>query len=48
MKFLEHGSVGLDKPDEAKIRKKALRYVMIEGELYKKSFTLLYLKCLVR
>ena len=43
--YLENPTVSSD-PDSAKIRIKVTRYTLINGVLYKKSFTLPYLRCL--
>ena len=44
MAQLETGWLPMDKMEERKISVKALRYVLIEGVLYKKSFLIPYLK----
>ena len=42
---MENSTISSD-PELAKTRIKASRYILIDGVLYKKSFTLPYLRCL--
>ena len=44
---LKIGWLPTDKMEARKIYVKALRYTLIEGVLYKKSFLIPYLKCLM-
>ncbi|GLT32923.1 hypothetical protein SLA2020_075530 [Shorea laevis] len=44
--YLHDGTVPNDKLEEMKLRKKAARYTLIDGTLYKRSYSLPLLRCL--
>ncbi|XP_043716321.1 uncharacterized protein LOC122664535 [Telopea speciosissima] len=44
--YLQEGALPTDKDEAKRIRMRAVRYIMIEGTLCKKAFTMPYLKCL--
>ncbi|KAM2294228.1 hypothetical protein ACFX1S_034158 [Malus domestica] len=45
-KFLAHGALPIDKVQAKQIRYKSARYLIINDQLYKRGFTLPYLRCL--
>ncbi|KAM1739018.1 hypothetical protein ACFX11_014781 [Malus domestica] len=45
-KFLAHGTLLNDKVQPKQIRYKSARYLIINDQLYKRGFTLPYLRCL--
>ncbi|KAM2716207.1 hypothetical protein EV2_045717 [Malus domestica] len=45
-KFLAHGTLQIDKVQAKQIRYKSARYLIINDQLYKRGFTLPYLRCL--
>jgi hypothetical protein len=45
-KYLEKGTLPTDVVEARKLKVKAARFVLIQGILYKKSFSLPYLRCL--
>ncbi|KAM1613769.1 hypothetical protein ACFX1Z_002256 [Malus domestica] len=45
-RFLTHGTLPNDKVQAKQIRYKATRYLIINDQLYKQGFNLLYLRCL--
>ncbi|GKU89559.1 hypothetical protein SLEP1_g3685 [Rubroshorea leprosula] len=44
--FLRDGIISEDRPEAMKLRKKASRYTLVDGVLYKRSFSLILLRCL--
>ncbi|GLT62786.1 hypothetical protein SLA2020_353960 [Shorea laevis] len=44
--FLRDGTVPADRHEEMRLRKKASRYTLVDGVLYKRSFSLPLLRCL--
>ncbi|KAM2493217.1 hypothetical protein PS1_044647 [Malus domestica] len=45
-KFLAHGTLPIDKVQAKQIRYKSARYLIINDQLYRRGFTLPYLRCL--
>ena len=46
--YLRNSKVSEDKSQERKLRIKAIRYIVLEGVLYKKSFSRPLLRCVTR
>ncbi|GKV28954.1 hypothetical protein SLEP1_g37938 [Rubroshorea leprosula] len=44
--YLQDGTVPTDKQEEIKLRRKASRYILMDGTLYKRSYSLPLLRCL--
>ena len=47
VQYLQQGIVPEDRGEARKLRIRAARYTMIEDTLYRRSFTLPYLRCLI-
>ena len=47
VQYLQQGIVPEDRSEARKLRIRAARYTMIEDTLYRRSFTLPYLRCLI-
>ena len=45
-KYLINGELPADKNEARKVRLRATRYLVVDGELYKRGFSLPLLKCL--
>lgn len=46
MRYIEFGEQPRDKAEARRLRCKAIRYSIIEGVLYRRGYTLPYLRCL--